>query len=577
MSIIHVRQIKRYLEKEFIPLIDMSDMGGNKNENMLLSRSTAAYALTLLSHISNEEAVLSITDGSKDNGIDAIYVDVNNARLYVVQSKWIESGKSEPDRASIKKFCGGVVDLINLKFDRFNEKIKSRQQIITNALEDPSFKMSIVLTYTSVDGPDNDNLNDLEDLISSLNDANEVVELNILKQSQLHRGLTINVYGEPINLDVTMTCWGKKADPHPAWYGQVSGNQISEWWSDNHDRLFSRNIRGLLNETDINLDIRNTLLESPDLFWYYNNGITLVAKEVKRPLAHASKHEIVTLNCLDISVVNGAQTVGSIGRFFENPLYETEDITVHVRIIDLGEDGSKFGTKITRSNNRQNRIENRDFVALDDEQQRIQNELSADGISYQLLRSGNFQSTETAFDIVEATIALVCSMGDGTLVVQLKREISRLWDDLTKVPYKKIFNPSISGFYVWRCVRTQRLIDDSINTLIKSSTAPPELRGVLVHGNRILAALIFDQLNSKRFADPDYDFESTLDSKRVLELIINSAKKLNEGIDQHYPKSPLPTLFKNSKKCKDLLHSCHSDTKIALQQLSFDFPTDENI
>ncbi len=573
MSIIHVRQIEKFLLKEFAEKIDMSDADGyqNKHSHLFLSRALGAYAVHLLAHVAIDDAASCVVDGSNDNGIDAIHIDESNNRLYVVQAKWIASGKGEPDLGSIKKFTDGIVDLINLKFDRFNEKIAQQQSKVMRALEDPSFRMSVVLVHTGVDGPAPHAMRDLNDLIESLNDANEVVELDVIKQTHLHRGLMANVHGEPISIDITMSSWGKKSEPYSAWYGQVSAKQIAEWWNIHHDRLFSKNLRGVLAETDINSEIRNSLLESPELFWYFNNGITLVAEKIEKALAHSGTNEFAALSCTDVSVVNGAQTVGTIGRYSTNPLSNLDQVTVPVRVISIGDSESEFGKRITRSNNRQNRIESRDFVALDEEQIRIQEELAADGLSYQLLRVGEFVPAETAFDVVEVTVALACATADGGLAVQLKREISKLWEDLERAPYKRLFNPSVSGLYVWRCVRTQRLIDTALNELASSKNSLPQLQGVIVHGNRIISALVFSELQSRKFSNPGFGFEKSVSPDAVKQHCVGFANRLSSGIEENYSSVPLPTLFKNAKKCQELIALCQDEDSHALRQMALDF------
>jgi hypothetical protein len=128
-----------------------------------------------------------------------------------------------------------------------------------------------------------------------------------------------------------------------------------------------------------------------------------------------------------------------------------------------------FGENITKTNNRQNRIENRDFVSLDPEQNRIKTELPIDKIDYQLIRSEIVTAkNESSFDLVDSTTALDCASGQVHLIVQLKREIGKLWEDIEKAPYKELFNASVSGVFVWRCVQMQRQIDQVLGQVSKS-------------------------------------------------------------------------------------------------------------
>jgi hypothetical protein len=81
------------------------------------------------------------------------------------------------------------------------------------------------------------------------------------------------------------------------------------------------------------------------------------------------------------------------------------------------------------------------------------------------------------------------------MAVQLKREIGKLWDNLEKPPYRALFNPSVTGLQLWRCVLIQRQIDQSVE---RSVAALSDVRGrsysVFVHGNRMIAAEIFKKI-----------------------------------------------------------------------------------
>ncbi|WP_077303569.1 hypothetical protein [Leptospirillum ferriphilum] len=130
MSVIHVNQIKTQIQRIFKDLIDLSDISNSSQEskeNFFISRGLAAYSIYYLANITPKEAATSITDGGDDNGIDAIYFDNSNKKLYIVQSKWIRDGIGEPENGDVKKFVAGVRDLFNMEYDRFNMKIISKK------------------------------------------------------------------------------------------------------------------------------------------------------------------------------------------------------------------------------------------------------------------------------------------------------------------------------------------------------------------------------------------------------------------------------------------------------------------
>ena len=257
-----------------------------------------------------------------------------------------------------------------------------------------------------------------------------------------------------------------------------------------------------------------------------------------------------TFHCEDVSVVNGAQTVGTVGKFGEANPGSLQQIFLPVRIIVRGED-HHFGQEVTRTNNRQNRIENRDFVALDPEQTRIRTELAIDGIDYQLMRSETVTRSETAFDLVEGTTALACASGTIRLPVQAKREIGKLWDDIAKAPYKELFNPNIPGLYVWRCVQIQRRIDRSLDSYVKRKGERKHY-AIVTHGNRLISALVFGAMPVTKFREPGFDIETVAGESRITSLVDASVLALASLLETYYPNSIIPTLFKNLNKCEHL-------------------------
>jgi len=174
MSIIHVNQIKSQVLKLFTDLIDLSDLKNHTPEmrdNFLLTRALGAYAIHYLAGATPEDAANSITDAGDDNGIDAIFFDEPNKRLYLVQSKWIKDGVGEPENGDIKKFVAGVRDLFNLRLDRFNDKVRRKQSIVTAALNDPLTRYEVVLAHTGASKLAQHSTRDFDDLADEFNDV----------------------------------------------------------------------------------------------------------------------------------------------------------------------------------------------------------------------------------------------------------------------------------------------------------------------------------------------------------------------------------------------------------------------
>jgi len=248
---------------------------------------------------------------------------------------------------------------------------------------------------------------------------------------------------------------------------------------------------------------------------------------------------------------NGAQTVSAIGKHKEAKSESLDNVWVQVRVIVSGDDRS-FGEEVTRTNNRQNRIENRDFVALDRGQIRIKTDLAISGIDYQLVRSETSLRSERSFDLVEATVATACAFSEIRMAVQAKREIGKLWEDIGKAPYKELFNASTQGIYVWRCVQAHRSMDVLIDRIAQRRSSDQH-SAIATHGNRFIAALIFRDLPVNRFADPEFDFDEFLKREKFDKSVNSALKLVTTLIDRHYPNSMLPQLFKNISKCEHLI------------------------
>ena len=88
----------------------------------------------------------------------------------------------------------------------------------------------------------------------------------------------------------------------------VPGNWLHELFLKYGDRLFSANYRGFLGITKrrrINTQIRSSAESQGKDFWVFNNGITLLTLNASGGKDHT--------RLTGVSVINGAQTTGSIG------------------------------------------------------------------------------------------------------------------------------------------------------------------------------------------------------------------------------------------------------------------------
>lgn len=468
-----------------------------------------------------------------------------------MQSKWIHDGRGEPDNASVKKFASGIRDLLSLNLDRFNEKVNMRQEEISGLLGNAGVQIIAILVYSGNAELSIHSLRDFKDLLEEVNDAGDILSWRPLNQALLHQSLTEDL-NSPITADIAIHYWGKVQEPRYAIYGQVSADELAKVWLEHKDRVVTKNLRGALGDTEVNNEIRESLDKNPELFWYFNNGVTATAEKVEKLPLGGGKHELGYFHCEGIHIVNGAQTVSTIGRYLEkNPSADLTNCFVQFRVVSLQDGGEEFGDEVTRTNNRQNKIEARDFVSQDGEQKRIKNELLIDGIHYQIMRSDDLPRGGNVFDLQDSTTAIACASGDISLIVTLKSQIGKLWEDITKRPYKSLFNPSISGLYVWRCIQTQRLIDAEIDKQRLKYKKPRENR-IVTYGNRVMAALVFKKITLNKFEDPKFLFDQEITAELIALEVNTIVYSVVNYIQRFYPNAMIPALFKNQSKSREV-------------------------
>ncbi len=551
VSELHLRQIRAAIQKTFDGKIDLADVASrplDEQETASLTRGQAAFALSYVGKIKPEDSARAITDGGQDNGLDAIYYDPAERILYLVQSKWRSKGTGSIDRGEIQKFLKGVNDLLNARWERFNPKISGRAPELDAALDDSKTRIVLLLVYTGQEPLAPEIAQDLADALEQLNDPAELVATQVLRQGDLYAAVAHGLEGAPINLDVALYDWGQVREPYVGFYGQVSASDVAGWYLAHQSRLLAPNIRLFLGSTEVNETLLGTLLSAPHDFWYFNNGITALCRSLQKKPIGGSSRETGVFACQDLRIVNGAQTVGAIAQAFGKNPAAVAQARVSLRMISLEECPPEFDRQVTRYTNTQNRIDRRDFVALDPEQERLRGELQLEGITY-TFKSGDILSDPlSGFDLVEATVARACQQAEVALAVQAKREIGRLWDDITRPPYKVLFNSSVSGPALWRAVQVVRRVEQLL--VSKRTGAEGRKRLLAVHGNRFIAHAVFSRLQK---AGPQPLQPLTTSDEAAVEA--HAGTVYDESLDlinRLFPEAYLASLFKNASKCQQL-------------------------
>ncbi|WP_394899950.1 AIPR family protein [Clostridium butyricum] len=550
MSIVHVNQIKNYLKKEYSSLIDLDDQPKatpEQKENLFLTRALSAYAINTFVDVEKEEIVSYIVDGYDDNGIDAFYLDEDKDIFYLVQSKWHNDGSGTISKGDIQNFIVGIKDLFNGSFERFNKKVNKHKEYIEKAINSSNTKLKLIIVHTGVQKLGEQVARDLDDFIVELNSPTEVCTKAILTQGDIHICIANNSTKNCIDIDIMLNNWGFFNQPYKSYYGFADASQIAGWYEDYNPKIFAPNIRMFLGDSDVNKELEMTLKNNSEKFFYFNNGVTILCNSVEKTRAGGQSRDSGLFKCTGVSIVNGAQTVGTIGEVFQKNPEEVEGAYVLVKMISLQDCPQDFDREITKATNTQNKIESRDFVSQDMEQIRIQRELAIEDIHYSFKKGDVIEEKESGFTFEEAAVSLACSNTDISLATVAKSQVSRLWNDTSKAPYKTIFNNSLNGVMLWKLVRIQRMIDEKVIELSKTKLGREKM--YLTHGNRFFAHCIYRKINIKEILRGDINSEIANDISLALEQIYS---KTIDIINQNYKDSVLAYFFKNNTKCKDV-------------------------
>jgi hypothetical protein len=560
MSILHVNHITAALKNRFTDKIDLSDIPTQRTdrENFFLTRALAAFVIAELAKVDDAVAASSVVDGGSDNGIDAFFFDRSERVCYVVQSKFIKSGSGSMDLGDMLKFTEGLRDLLEPRLDKF-AKLALKKQDISDVLSDSNATFRVVCAYTGQQPLAPEVSRPLEELVTTLNDGDEFVALNVLNQKRLHDIIATQALGEAVDLTVMLHEWGTLRDPYKSYYGQVAVADILKW-AEFGDRLYHKNIRGFKGSTDVNEAIVTTVKGAPQNFWYFNNGITIVCSQLqKQPIGGDSRTSGV-FECKSASVVNGAQTVGSIISVLKDDVNGAATARVLVRLISLDNCPPEFGSALTRAANTQNRIEKKDFASLDPQQARLRSDLLLSFGKDYVFRSGDrAPSADQGCTLDEATVALACAQADVGLCVQAKREVGRLYDSVENTPYTLLFNPSVSAQRLWHAVEVSRAVDGALREKVAQLDGKERL--IAIHGNRLVLHVVFARLGGSALNDGTANLtEVLIKAKQATVKVLADVTAKTLTI---YPSAYAANLFKNASKCKRLVDEIKNDVTTA--------------
>lgn len=530
MSKILASRVKTHIETSVKDLIDVKDC---KNEENILSRGLVAICLEAISGLPYKDIAKYITDGGNDRGIDGCYYDANKNKLFLIQSKWSSGGTKTIGAGDVHKFVQGVYDVLDMDWGKFNPKFaKISAEVSAGIANDPEI---VLITVYSSDNPlSSECVRILDKFLADNNsDEQDVVSYTMFPLTRIVRALKNSKSGGKSDVELSLLEWGEHKEPYYAIYGKISCADLAEWHKQHGDLLFSENIRYTLSSSDINGRISDSLVKEPSDFWYMNNGITAICDELKRkPVGLGEQRESSLWHVGNVKIVNGAQTTSAISEAYKKSSKAVKKGYVQIKIISLARAPLDIGSQITTATNTQNRVEPRDFLALDTLQDGLAESFKKIGIQYCYRRGEVISDRSKGLDVQELAISLATCSQNMSDVVMAKRNVGSLTDPSGY--YQKLFLPNLDVAKAWENHKAWRKAQEVVADLGK--TLRDRDRQAAIHGARFIENRLVREYRSSIKKE---------NAQKIHKILI-------KAIDKHYKESYLAVLFKNAKKCEVL-------------------------
>jgi len=347
------------------------------------------YALQLQWGITDIEGVaaVSLTDSANDKKCDLVYVDRDNGRVVVGQGYM--SVRDDLEAAPANKASdlntavtwllsgglGGLPDVLRSAAEEVRDAIGSDQindfhvWYTHNAPESANVKAEIDQAARTADSL----------LHRYFPDAQIDVTAREIGRQQLEKLYERTEAPIAVTDELTVLVPGgfeTKGEHWSAFTTAVPGTWLREQWKKYESDLMSPNVRDYLgivrSERNINNGIKTTASQTPDRFWIYNNGITILVHdyEVQGPDSDDNYKLILS----GAGIVNGAQTTGSLATLSESDAPNLGETSVLTRFVKC--EDSDVLADIVKYNNTQNKIEAADFRSKDEVQERLREEFA---------------------------------------------------------------------------------------------------------------------------------------------------------------------------------------------------------
>lgn len=200
------------------------------------------------------------------------------------------------------------------------------------------------------------------------------IEKNLWDLNRIYRVASSAQGREPIEIDFTeytpeglpcLEASNVATSEYQSYLGVIPGTVLADIYDQYQSRLLEGNVRSFLStKVAVNKKIRTTILNEPEKFFAFNNGISATATDV---YFHTTPRGRFITSVRDFQIINGGQTTASISNARYKDHADLSRIYVQMKLTKIdasdAEASDNLIRDISRSSNSQNKVTDADFFA----------------------------------------------------------------------------------------------------------------------------------------------------------------------------------------------------------------------
>jgi hypothetical protein len=430
-----------------------------KTNYSLTDDAVGVFAINLRFNLDDIQTIVTeaITGGGDDKKCDVVYVDKERQIAVVAQCYISKKPRPAAPANKASDLNAAITWLLSTDLDQLPDALKGRADELRSAINAGEIKQFYIWYVHNLPCSRNVKV-ELEAVAnaaraaltrySSAQDINifaeEICELQLNRfYMQAERTVIVTdkiVTTVPDAIEIKEKDWTSVVTT-------VQGSWLHELYHRYKTDLFSANLRGYLgsreSDANINNGIKTTAHGQPKNFYVYNNGITALVLNYELGKRSKSGRK---LTISGISIVNGAQTTGSIASLDEIP---SSDLQVAIRFVKANKD--EIIANVVRFNNSQNKLQAADFRSTDPIQERLRTEFEViPDAEYEGGRRGGASDAikRSKFTLPSYTVgqSLAAFHGDPVTAYDKKSE---LWTN--EKNYRQLFTDRTTARHIVFC------------------------------------------------------------------------------------------------------------------------------